>query len=72
MGGDVVRVLIVEDDPAWTDRYVLYLRGDEDLRYETTVVDSGAAAIEIWAAALTQMRASVDYSIDLRMERRPS
>lgn len=47
MGGDIVRVLIVEDDPAWTDLYVLYLRGDEDLRYEATVVDSGAAAIEI-------------------------
>src|SRR5687768_5268158 len=47
MGGDVVRVLIVEDDPACTDLYVLYLRGDEDLRYEATVVDSGAAAIEI-------------------------
>ena len=47
MGGDVVRVLIVEDDRAWTDLYVLYLRGDQDLRYEATVVDSGAAAIEI-------------------------
>ena len=35
-------------------------------------LDEYAAAIEIWAAALTQMRASVDYSIDLRMERRPS
>ena len=39
---------------------------------ETEGLDEYAAAIEIWAAALTQMRASVDYSIDLRMERRPS
>jgi DNA-binding response OmpR family regulator len=50
MGGDVVRVLIVEDDPAWTDLYALYLRGDEDLRYAATVVDSGSAAIEICRA----------------------
>jgi uncharacterized protein YndB with AHSA1/START domain len=35
-------------------------------------LDAYAEAIEIWAAALTQLRASVDYSIDLRMERRPS
>jgi uncharacterized protein YndB with AHSA1/START domain len=35
-------------------------------------LDEYASAIEIWSAALTQMRASVDYSIDLRMERRPS
>jgi PAS domain S-box-containing protein len=47
MVGEVVRVLIVEDDPACTDLYVLYLLGDEELRYEATVVDSGAAAIEI-------------------------
>ena len=38
----------------------------------TAELDAYAEAIEIWAAALTQMRASVDYSIDLRMERRPS
>ena len=48
MAGDVVRVLIVEDDPAWTDLYVLYLHGDEELRYQATVVDSGAAAREIF------------------------
>jgi uncharacterized protein YndB with AHSA1/START domain len=35
-------------------------------------LDAYAEAIEIWAAALTQLRASVDYSIDLRMERRPT
>lgn len=33
------------------------------------VIDEYARAIEIWAAALTQLRASVDYSIDLRKER---
>jgi uncharacterized protein YndB with AHSA1/START domain len=32
-------------------------------------LDEYARAIEIWAAGLTQMRASVDYSIDLRKER---
>ena len=47
MGGDKVRVLIVEDDPACTDLYILYLHGDEDLRYDVTVADSGEAAIEI-------------------------
>lgn len=46
MGGDVVRVLIVEDDPASTVLYVLYLGGDEDPRYKATVVDAGTAAIE--------------------------
>jgi PAS domain S-box-containing protein len=48
MGGDVIRVLIVEDDPACTDLYQLYLRGDEDLRYQATVVDSGLAATAIF------------------------
>ena len=52
MGGgsvtnDVVRVLIVEDDPACTDLYTWYLRGDTEQRYDATVVDTGAAAIEI-------------------------
>ncbi len=40
--------------------------------YETDVpdvLDEFARAIEIWAASLTQLRASVDYSIDLRKER---
>jgi uncharacterized protein YndB with AHSA1/START domain len=40
--------------------------------YQTDVeimLDEYARAIEIWAAALTQLRASVDYSIDLRKER---
>lgn len=40
--------------------------------YETDVeatLDEYARAIEIWAAGLTQLRASVDYSIDLRKER---
>ncbi len=40
--------------------------------YETGVestLDEYARAIEIWAAGLTQLRASVDYSIDLRKER---
>ena len=47
MAGDIVRVLIVEDDPAWTDLYVLYLLGDEDVRYQATVVDSGVAALDV-------------------------
>jgi hypothetical protein len=33
------------------------------------MLDEYARAIEIWSAGLTQMRASVDYSIDLRKER---
>ena len=32
-------------------------------------LDEYARAIEVWAAGLTQLRASVDYSIDLRKER---
>ena len=40
--------------------------------YETdneAALDEFARAIELWAAGLTQLRASVDYSIDLRKER---
>jgi uncharacterized protein YndB with AHSA1/START domain len=33
------------------------------------VLDEYARAIAIWASALAQLRASVDYSIDLRKER---
>lgn len=40
-----------------------YEVSDED------VLDEYARAIEIWAGALTQLRASVDYSVDLRKER---
>lgn len=36
---------------------------------EEAILDEYARAIEIWAAALTQLRASVDYSVDLRKER---
>ena len=36
---------------------------------EEAVLDEYARAIEIWAGALTQLRASVDYSVDLRKER---
>jgi uncharacterized protein YndB with AHSA1/START domain len=36
---------------------------------DETILDEYARAIEIWAAALTQLRASVDYSVDLRKER---
>ena len=36
---------------------------------DETILDEYARAIEIWAAALTQLRASVDYSVDLRRER---
>jgi uncharacterized protein YndB with AHSA1/START domain len=40
--------------------------------YETAddaVLDEYARAIEIWAAGLAQLRASVDYSVDLRKVR---
>ena len=36
---------------------------------DEVILDEYARAIEIWAAALTQLRASVDYSVDLRKER---
>lgn len=36
---------------------------------EEAMLDEYARAIEIWAAALTQLRAMVDYSVDLRKER---
>ena len=40
--------------------------------YETDVeamLDEYARAIEIWAAGLAQLRAQVDYSVDLRKDR---
>jgi uncharacterized protein YndB with AHSA1/START domain len=40
-----------------------YEVGDE------AILDEYARAIEIWAAALSQLRASIDYSVDLRRER---
>jgi uncharacterized protein YndB with AHSA1/START domain len=40
-----------------------YEVGDE------AILDEYARAIEIWAAALAQLRASIDYSVDLRRER---
>ncbi len=36
---------------------------------DEVILDEYARAIEIWAAALTQLRATVDYSVDLRKER---
>jgi uncharacterized protein YndB with AHSA1/START domain len=42
--------------------------GPYDTDVEASLVEY-ARAIEIWAAALAQLRASVDYSIDLRKER---
>lgn len=36
---------------------------------EDATLDEYARAIEIWAGALAQLRASVDYSVDLRKER---
>ena len=39
-------LLIVEDDPAMTELYALYLSADPDLCYQPTIVDNGAAAIE--------------------------
>jgi PAS domain S-box-containing protein len=47
MGGDVVRVLIVEDDPAFRDLYAWYLRADDEQRYEPVAVETGAAAVAI-------------------------
>ena len=36
---------------------------------DESILDEYARAIAIWAGALTQLRALVDYSIDLRKER---
>ena len=36
---------------------------------DEAVLDEYARAIEVWAAGLTQLRASVDYSVDLRKVR---
>jgi uncharacterized protein YndB with AHSA1/START domain len=36
---------------------------------DESILDEYARAIEIWAASLTQLRALVDYSVDLRKER---
>lgn len=36
---------------------------------DESVLDEYARAIEIWAVGLTQLRASVDYSVDLRKVR---
>jgi PAS domain S-box-containing protein len=47
MGGDIVRVLIVEDDPAFRELYAWYLHGDSEQRYEPVAVETGAAAIEL-------------------------
>jgi PAS domain S-box-containing protein len=47
MGGDIVRVLIVEDDPAFRDLYAWYLRGDSEQHYEPVAAETGAEAIEI-------------------------
>ena len=36
---------------------------------DEAALDEYARAIEIWSAGLTQLRASVDYSVDLRKVR---
>ena len=36
---------------------------------DEAILDEFARAIEVWAAGLTQLRASVDYSVDLRKVR---
>lgn len=46
MGGEVIRVLIVDDDPATSDLYSWYLRGDPEQAYLPTAVDTGAAGLE--------------------------
>jgi uncharacterized protein YndB with AHSA1/START domain len=68
--GVVTEVTVIIAPRGWGSRVAL-----TDGPYDTDSeegLDAYAEAIEIWAAALTQMRASVDYSIDLRMERRPT
>jgi PAS domain S-box-containing protein len=47
MAKEIVRVLIVDDDPGCTDLYAWYLKGDPDRQYETMVVEAGRAAIAL-------------------------
>ncbi len=65
-GGTDTEVLI-EIRPKGYGSTVRLTDGPYDIADEA-VLDEYARAIEIWAAALAQLRASVDYSVDLRKE----
>jgi uncharacterized protein YndB with AHSA1/START domain len=61
-------VVTVDIRPTGWGSTVQLTDGPYDTDVEATL-DEYARAIEIWAAGLTQLRASVDYSVDLRKER---
>jgi uncharacterized protein YndB with AHSA1/START domain len=66
--GGITTEVMVSIRPIGYGSVVSLSDGPYDVSVED-VLDEYARAIEIWAAALTQLRASVDYSIDLRKER---
>jgi uncharacterized protein YndB with AHSA1/START domain len=66
--GGVVTEVTVSIQPKGYGSLVTLRDGPYELEDEAAL-DEYARAIEIWANALAQLRASVDYSIDLRKER---
>ncbi|MGD8486889.1 MAG: SRPBCC domain-containing protein, partial [Chloroflexota bacterium] len=68
LDGDIKTEVTVSIRPTGYGSTVTLQDGPYDIGEEASL-DEYARAIEIWAAALTQLRASVDYSVDLRKER---
>ena len=66
--GGITTEVMVSIRPIGYGSVVSLSDGPYDVAVED-VLDEYARAIEIWAGALTQLRASVDYSVDLRKER---
>ena len=66
--GGITTEVMVSIRPIGYGSVVSLSDGPYDVSVED-VLDEYARAIEIWAGALTQLRASVDYSVDLRKER---
>lgn len=66
--GGITTVVTVSIRPIGYGSVVHLSDGPYDVADER-VLDEYARAISIWAASLAQLRASVDYSVDLRRER---
>ena len=66
--GGITTEVMVSIRPIGYGSVVSLSDGPYDVSVED-VLDEYARAIEVWAGALTQLRASVDYSVDLRKER---
>jgi len=65
--GDTSTEVLIEIRPKGYGSVIRLSDGPYEVTDEA-VLDEYARAIEIWAAALAQLRASVDYSVDLRKE----